>query len=117
MTGVSRRNALFGLSASGLAVATGLSIVGTGFAGGVKEVHQLKPGEFAWHPERSPEGPVAIVVSLPDQLVHVYMKCCPDSRINLLNGEEGAQHSDRSLYDSRKRQASSVVNLQQRSDA
>lgn len=38
----------------------------------VKEVHQLKPGEFTWHPERSPKGSVAIVVSLPDQLVHVY---------------------------------------------
>src|SRR5262245_1649388 len=32
----------------------------------------LKPGEFLWHPELSPDGPVAIVVSLPDQLVHVY---------------------------------------------
>jgi lipoprotein-anchoring transpeptidase ErfK/SrfK len=32
----------------------------------------LKPGQFTWHPERSPEGPVAIVVSIPDQRVHVY---------------------------------------------
>ena len=38
----------------------------------VKEVHQLRPGEFTWHPERSPKGSVAIVVSIPDQLVHVY---------------------------------------------
>ena len=32
----------------------------------------LKPGDYTWHPERSPSGPLAIVVSLPDQLVHVY---------------------------------------------
>ena len=32
----------------------------------------LLPGEFTWHPERSPQGPVAVVVSLPEQLVHVY---------------------------------------------
>jgi hypothetical protein len=37
----------------------------------VKEIHQLKPGEFTWHPERSPSGSVAVVVSLPDQRVHV----------------------------------------------
>jgi hypothetical protein len=33
---------------------------------------KLKPGQFAWHPERSPEGPVVIVVSIPDQWVAVY---------------------------------------------
>jgi hypothetical protein len=38
----------------------------------VKRSKDLKPGEFTWHPERSPEGPVAIVVSIPDQRVHVY---------------------------------------------
>lgn len=38
----------------------------------MKEVAALKPGDFSWHPERSPDGPVAIVVSIPDQRVHVY---------------------------------------------
>jgi hypothetical protein len=37
-----------------------------------KEIRELQQGEFSWHPERSPSGPVAIVVSLPDQRVHVY---------------------------------------------
>lgn len=37
-----------------------------------KDVKDLKPGEFTWHPERSPEGPVAIIVSIPDQRVSVY---------------------------------------------
>jgi hypothetical protein len=37
-----------------------------------EDVRQLKPGAFVWYPERAPAGPMAIVVSLPDQLVYVY---------------------------------------------
>jgi len=33
---------------------------------------KLKPGQFVWQPERSPEGPVIIIVSIPDQWVAVY---------------------------------------------
>lgn len=32
----------------------------------------LKPGEYRWWPELAPEGPVAMVVSLPEQRVSVY---------------------------------------------
>src|SRR5687767_1569090 len=32
----------------------------------------LKPGEYAWHPEASPYGPVLIVVSIDDQRAYVY---------------------------------------------
>jgi hypothetical protein len=32
----------------------------------------LQPGQFIWDPERAPEGPVAIIVSIPKQLVFVY---------------------------------------------
>lgn len=38
----------------------------------IKRAADLKPGQFTWHPERSPEGPVAIIVSIPDQRVSVY---------------------------------------------
>lgn len=38
----------------------------------MKEVAALKPGEFTWHPERQRTGPVAVIVSLPEQRVHVY---------------------------------------------
>lgn len=38
----------------------------------MKEIAALKPGEFTWHPERQRTGPVAVVVSLPEQRVHVY---------------------------------------------
>ena len=65
---VTRRHAL----ALGTAAA-GAVLIPEGFAQKVvKEIHQLKPGEFTWHPKRSPSGSVAVVVSLPDQLVHVY---------------------------------------------
>lgn len=32
----------------------------------------LKPGEYVWTPEAAPTGPVVVVVSLPQQRVHVY---------------------------------------------
>ena len=67
---IDRRAALRRLAALGLAPLTlaPLSVL----AEVAKEIHELKPGEFTWHPERSPKGPVAVVVSIPEQLVHVY---------------------------------------------
>lgn len=35
-------------------------------------IDNMLPGEFTWHPERSPQGPVAVIASLPEQRVHVY---------------------------------------------
>ncbi len=32
----------------------------------------MKPGEFVWQPDRSPSGPVVMIVSLPEQRCHVY---------------------------------------------
>jgi L,D-transpeptidase-like protein len=32
----------------------------------------LKPGDYTWHPELSPTGPVVVLVSLPDQRLYVY---------------------------------------------
>ena len=36
------------------------------------EGKNLKPGQFTWHPERSPSGPVAVIVSVPKQRAYVY---------------------------------------------
>ncbi len=38
----------------------------------LKEIHDLRPGEFTWHPERAPQGAVAAIVSIPEQRVHIY---------------------------------------------
>lgn len=35
-------------------------------------VEALKPGQFLWHPEFAPDGPVTIVVSLDEQRAYVY---------------------------------------------
>jgi hypothetical protein len=32
----------------------------------------LKPGEFVWHPEVAPAGPIVVIVSLDDQMAFVY---------------------------------------------
>ena len=37
-----------------------------------KNADQLRTGEFNWFPDRSPDGPILIIVSIPDQLVHVF---------------------------------------------
>ncbi len=38
----------------------------------VNSPENMEPGDFTWNPGRSPNGAVAIIVSLPDQRVHVY---------------------------------------------
>jgi hypothetical protein len=38
----------------------------------LKPGQKLKPGEYVWEPELSPEGPVAVLVSLPEQIAHIY---------------------------------------------
>jgi hypothetical protein len=66
--GLTRRHFL-----AGGAVAAGAFFGAEGIAREVlKEIHELQPGEFTWHPDRQPDGPLAVVVSLPEQLVHVY---------------------------------------------
>jgi hypothetical protein len=64
---ISRRRVLLGLCAWPLA-ARQLAAAEEQLA----DPRKLKPGEFAWHPERAPEGPVVIIVSIPDQWVAVY---------------------------------------------
>lgn len=71
-TRLSRRNALAGLLGT-VAFGIGSPRFSTAaLAQQLRDIHQLKPGQFVWHPERAPDGPVSIIVSLPDQLVHVY---------------------------------------------
>jgi hypothetical protein len=33
---------------------------------------ELQPGDYVWHPEVSPVGPVVVIVSLPEQRMYVY---------------------------------------------
>jgi hypothetical protein len=67
-TRLSRRNFSAFLCVSGLSMLAG-PLAGQHV---YKEINALQPGEYTWHPERQPEGPVSIVVSLDEQRVHVY---------------------------------------------
>ena len=49
----------------------------------------LKPGDYSWHPELSPAGPVVILVSLPDQLLYVYRNGVQIARSTVSSGKPG----------------------------
>jgi len=62
-----RRTFLLALAGASLLAPSRRSLAALGEA-----VKDLKPGDFIWRPQLSPNGPVVVVVSLPLQLVHVY---------------------------------------------
>src|ERR1700751_2846555 len=49
----------------------------------------LKPGDYTWHPELSPSGPVVVLVSLPDQLVYIYRNGVRIGRSTVSTGKAG----------------------------
>jgi hypothetical protein len=51
--------------------------------------HALKPGDYAWHPEVSPAGPVVVLVSLPDQVMYVYRNGVRIGRSTVSTGKSG----------------------------
>jgi hypothetical protein len=52
---------------------------------------ELQPGEFTWHPETSPKGPVLVVVSLPQQRAYVYRNGVLIGRSTVSSGREGKE--------------------------
>lgn len=51
----------------------------------------LKTGDYVWKPEVSPAGPVIIVVSIPEQVVHVYRNGVRIGRSTVSTGRPGHQ--------------------------
>jgi len=49
----------------------------------------LKPGDYVWHPEVAPAGPVVILVSLPDQLLYAYRNGVRIGRSTVSTGKPG----------------------------
>jgi L,D-transpeptidase catalytic domain len=49
----------------------------------------LKPGDYIWHPESSPAGPVVVLVSLPVQLLYVYRNGVRIGRSTVSTGKPG----------------------------
>ena len=52
---------------------------------------ELKPGDYAWHPEVSPAGPVVVLVSLPDQILYAYRNGVRIGRSTVSSGKPGKQ--------------------------
>jgi len=50
---------------------------------------KLKPGEYWWHPEISPQGPLMILVSVPEQTMHVYRNGILIGRSSISTGSKG----------------------------
>ena len=50
---------------------------------------EFKPGDYVWHPEVSPAGPVVIIVSLPDQVMYVYRNGVRIGRSTVSTGKPG----------------------------
>ena len=54
-----------------------------------KPMGKLKPGEYWWHPEISPQGPLMILVSIPEQEMHVYRNGIMIGRSSISTGSKG----------------------------
>src|SRR5467141_5382616 len=54
-----------------------------------KPTGSLKPGEYWWSPQLSPEGPVVVLVSLPLQTMHVYRNGILIGRSTVSTGSKG----------------------------
>ena len=53
------------------------------------ETVTLKPGEYAWEPERAPEGPLLIVASITEQVAYVYRNGIRIARSSVSTGRPG----------------------------
>jgi hypothetical protein len=49
----------------------------------------MKPGEYWWHPEISPQGPLMILISIPEQMMHVYRNGILIGRSTVSTGSKG----------------------------
>jgi L,D-transpeptidase-like protein len=54
-----------------------------------KPTGSLKPGEYWWQPQLSPSGPVVVLVSIPQQTIHVYRNGILIGRSTVSTGTKG----------------------------
>ena len=68
-------------------------ISGCGGSGGGSSSSESKlaPGQFEWHPERSPSGPTLVVVSIDDQMAYVYRNGVQIARSTVSTGRPGKE--------------------------
>lgn len=54
-----------------------------------KPTGPLKPGEYWWHPDLSPQGPLMVLISIPEQMMHVYRNGILIGRSTVSTGSKG----------------------------
>jgi hypothetical protein len=54
-----------------------------------KPTGPLKPGEYWWKPQLSPSGPLVVLVSVPEQIMHVYRNGILIGRSTVSTGSKG----------------------------
>ncbi|MFL6529070.1 MAG: L,D-transpeptidase family protein [Chthoniobacterales bacterium] len=54
-----------------------------------KPTGKMKPGEYWWNPQLSPSGPVVVLVSIPQQMMHVYRNGVLIGRSTISSGSNG----------------------------
>src|SRR5438046_3873679 len=54
-----------------------------------KPTGRLKPGEYWWEPQLSPSGPLMVLVSVPEQTMHVYRNGILIGRSTISTGSKG----------------------------
>jgi hypothetical protein len=59
------------------------------FAAPVPPRSQLRANQYTWHPETSPQGPVLVVISLPEQQAYVYRNGVLIGRTTISSGRAG----------------------------
>ncbi len=57
----------------------------------VASLPKLQPGQFEWHPERAPNGPLLVVVSIDDQVCYVYRNSVLIGRSTVSTGRAGKE--------------------------
>ena len=75
-----------------LILATSPAAIGAGHTKGREvepNVTEFEPGDYVWHPEISPAGPVVIIVSLPEQKMYVYRNGVRIGRSTVSTGTKG----------------------------
>lgn len=82
------RAASAGLAAMVLLLAAGCSTSGPASH---SSQTRLAPGQFEWHPERSPKGPLLVVVSIDDQMAYVYRNGVQIARSTVSTGRPGKE--------------------------
>src|SRR4029077_3460851 len=82
-----------------------------------KPTGSLKPGEYWWRPQLSPAGPLMVLVSVPEQVMHVYRNGILIGRSTVSTGSAGHATPGGVFSILEKKGAALLEEIRQRPDA